>query len=146
MKRLFALAVSLLALNFNAYANSNPEENLAAIRIYDHSDGRNYQEASRLAYQLAELGERWAYRSYDYRLSGAANELHHASTDLYYALRNQNGRGFGLYEHSPGGFNPFDQMLTRVAYAVEQFSQVAPYNEAYRARSLFNSLRYNLGR
>lgn len=111
--------------------------------VYDHFRV-DYHQATNLAYQLADLGERWAYETNHYGLSRAAHDLHNAASELYHFLRGQAGRGW-RYDHSPIN-GTLDRILYRAGSAVENFAYFAPIQPAQHARSFYRSLQYSLQR
>ena len=127
---LLALAISSLTLSANSFADHN-------------GGGYDCYAAMNHAYRLADIGEYYA-GNYDYGFSNAANSLHHAATELYYALSNQCG-GTPRYDHNGGGIEILHQMVNQVGYRVDTFVQFAPYGVGSQARSVYQSLRNALG-
>ncbi len=137
MKRLaITLVISLLVAQGTSFAVTN---DTGLLHIQDHRGGGDIVSATRLAYQLANIGEAWANRSYDYQLQRAASDLHHAASDLYYALRNWNG-GMRVLDHNGGGGN-LDYLVDRVGNAVEYFASRAPWDVALHVRYIFGEIR-----
>ena len=97
---LVILALSAFTMSGNSFA--------------DHNGGNyNFAAAANYAYQLADIGESYS-GAYIYQLSNAANTMHHAATNLFYALKNKSGGGYPLFDHQEGGIEVIHQMVAQV--------------------------------